>query len=250
MGAERTPLEEDRAMNPVDLLTRRQALARAAYLLGGALSAPTMAGVLAGCEVPGAVTTGTWRPRTLSPEQNEMVLMIAEHILPETDTPGARAARVNRFIDAMLTDYYSEGDRQRFLAGLVRADARARRVFGQGFGNLPSERQGELVRALNQAAFQESRPQPPVPPEQVARPEDPVLQEHDVQTGNQHALPTVDSDWHPEDSGPGSFFRTLKELALVGYYASEVGASQELRVNPMGTWRADIPYAEIGRSWA
>jgi hypothetical protein len=238
-------------MDAVDLLTRRQALARAAYLLGGALSAPTIAGMLAGCEVPGDIVTGaTWRPRTLSPEQNEMVLTMAELILPETDTPGARAARVDRFIDAMLTDYYPEDDRRRFLAGLGRADARARRVFGETFGNLAAERQGELVRALNQAAFQESGSQAPVPPEQVARPEDPVLQEHDVQTGNQHALPTVESDWHPEDSGPGSFFRTLKELVLVGYYASEAGASQELRVNPMGTWRADIPYSEIGRSWA
>lgn len=238
-------------MDTVDLLTRRQALARAAYLLGGALSAPTVAGVLAGCEVPGDDSTGAaWRPRTLSAEQAEMVLTMGEQILPETDTPGARAARVDRFIDAMLTDYYGDDDRRRFVAGLVRADAHAQRLFGGAFGKLAAERQGELVQALNRAAFQESGSQPPVPPEQVARPEDPVLQEHDVQTGNQHTLPTVDGDWHPEDRGPGSFFRTLKELVLVGYYASEVGASQELRVNPMGIWRADIPYSEIGRAWA
>ena len=238
-------------MDTVGLLTRRQALARAAYLLGGALSAPTVAGVLAGCEVPGDAATGSaWRPRTLSPEQGEMVLIMGEQILPETDTPGARAARVDRFIDAMLTDFYGEDDRQRFLAGLVRVEAQSRRLFGEAFGNLEPERQGELVQAFNRAAFQASQSQPPVPPEQVARPEDPVLQEHDVQTGNQATLPIVDSDWHAEDRGPGSFFRTLKELVLVGYYASEVGASQELRVNPMGTWRADIPYSEIGRSWA
>jgi gluconate 2-dehydrogenase gamma chain len=238
-------------MDTVSLLTRRQALARAAYLLGGALSAPTVAGVLAGCEVPGDDSAGAaWRPRTLSPEQGEMVLIMGEQILPETDTPGARAARVDRFIDAMLTDYYSEDDRQRFLAGLQRADARARRLFGEGFGHLAAEQQAELVQALNRAAFEEVASQPPVPPEQVAPPEDPVLQEHDVQTGHPHALPTAGGEWHPEDRGPGSFFRTLKELVLVGYYASEVGASQELRVNPMGPWRADIVYSEIGRSWA
>jgi gluconate 2-dehydrogenase gamma chain len=238
-------------IDTVGLLTRRQALVRAAYLLGGTLSASTIAGVLAGCEAFRDAAGGTaWLPRTLSPEQREMVLIIGEHILPETDTPGARAARVDRFIDAMLTDYYSERDRQRFLAGLERVEARARRVFGESFGALAAERQGELVQALNREAFREPRSQPLVPPEQVARPEDPVLQEHDVQTGNQRALPTVDSDWDPEDTGPGSFFRTLKELVLVGYYASEVGATQELRVNPMGIWRADFPYSEIGRAWA
>ena len=77
---------------------------------------------------------------------------------------------------------------------------------------------------------------PATPPEPVARPEDPVLQENDAQTGNEQALPTVDSDWDPQDSGPGAFFRTLKELVVVGYYASEMGATQELRMNPMGSW--------------
>ena len=235
----------------VDLLTRRQALARAAYLLGGTLSASTIAGVLAGCEASGdnAAATG-WQPRTLSPEQSEMVLTMGEHILPETDTPGARIARVDRFIDAMLSDYYGEEDRLRFLAGLDRAEARAQRVFSEGFGSLSPERQGELVQALNRAAFQQAGDGPATPPEPVARPADPVLQENDAHTGNEQALPAVDSDWDAEDRGPGAFFRTLKELVVVGYYASEVGATQELRVSPMGGWRPDIPYAEIGRSWA
>ena len=46
------------------------------------------------------------------------------------------------------------------------------------------------------------------------------------------------------------FFRTIKSLTLFGYYTSEVGATQELRVNPMGIYRADIPFDEIGRAWA
>jgi hypothetical protein len=52
------------------------------------------------------------------------------------------------------------------------------------------------------------------------------------------------------DVGAGPFWRNLKELTLVGYYTSEVGATQELRVNPMGSWRADIPFSEVGRSWS
>ena len=235
----------------VDLLTRRQALARAAYLLGGTLSASTIAGVLAGCGEPGNETAASaWQPRTLSPAQNEMVLTMGELILPETDTPGARIARVDRFIDAMLTDYYVEEDRLRFLAGLERAEARAQRVFGTPFGSLSAEQQSELVQALNRAAFRQTGDRPATPPEVVARPDDAVLQENDAQTGNEQALPSVDSDWDAQDTGPGSFFRTLKELVVVGYYASEVGATQELRVSPMGSWRPDIPYSEIGRSWA
>jgi hypothetical protein len=43
----------------------------------------------------------------------------------------------------------------------------------------------------------------------------------------------------------------LKELILTGYYLSEFGATKELRyIHAPGAWRADIPFAEIGRAWA
>jgi hypothetical protein len=74
--------------------------------------------------------------------------------------------------------------------------------------------------------------------------------DNDVQTGQERALPTVGGPWHQEDTGPGSFFRTLKELVLIGYYTAELGATKELRVSPMGAWRADVSYDEIGSAWA
>jgi hypothetical protein len=51
------------------------------------------------------------------------------------------------------------------------------------------------------------------------------------------------------DVGPESFFRMMKELAVVGYYTSEVGQTQELRVNPMRPYR-DIPYTAGMPTWA
>jgi hypothetical protein len=193
-------------------------------------------------------------PRTLSREQSEAVLTIGEIILPETDTPGARAARVDRFIDAMLSDYYTEADRRRFLAGLERMEARAQQTFGARVGALPAERQLRLVEALNRQAFPERGRPGSAPSEQAAAaaaaPADPVVVGNDVQTGQERAFPSVGGAWHPEDTGPGSFFRTLKELVLVGYYTAELGATKELRVAPMGSWRADIPYDEVGSAWS
>src|SRR5438046_9804638 len=84
-----------------ETIDRREALRRAALLLGGALAAPTVAGVLAGCKAR-EVPEGAWTPRALSAEQADLVATIAEHILPETDTPGARAVGVHRFIAASL----------------------------------------------------------------------------------------------------------------------------------------------------
>ena len=256
-------------------ITRRAALQRAAWMLGGAISAPTILGVLAGCggqaDAPkaGAAAASAPKPyvaRTLSPEQNELVATISEAIIPQTDTPGARAARVNEFVDAMLTDYLPARERERFLAGLARVDARARRAHGRAFLECPAEQQEAVLRDFDRAAYG-------APGEATAAPKggaaardpraaaerNPVTQrvEGAVSTGRSgtsgmmaSGAESVDGKVDPEDVGRQAFFRTMKELTLVGYYTSQVGATQELRVMPMGPYLADVPYAQVGRAWA
>src|SRR5439155_271168 len=63
-------------------IDRREALRRAALVLGGALSTSTIAGVLAGCEAR-RTPDGAWTPRALTVDQLDLVATIAEHILPE-----------------------------------------------------------------------------------------------------------------------------------------------------------------------
>jgi hypothetical protein len=46
-------------------------------------------------------------------------------------------------------------------------------------------------------------------------------------------------------------YAKFKYLVLVGYYQSEIGATQELRYELIpGAWRACVPYSEIGRASA
>src|SRR2546427_12141116 len=114
------------------VIDRRAALRRVTLFLGGALSASTVAGVLAGCEAR-RTPDGAWTPRALTSEQVELVAAVAEHILPETDTPGARAALVHRFIDAMLAESYPAEERQRVMTGLGDLDAPAQRSCRPAF---------------------------------------------------------------------------------------------------------------------
>ncbi|HEX2778559.1 MAG TPA: gluconate 2-dehydrogenase subunit 3 family protein, partial [Gemmatimonadaceae bacterium] len=79
-------------------IDRRAALRRVALLLGGALSAPAIAGVLAGCEGHDRTAAG-FTPRALTPAQAELMAVVAEHIIPTTDTPGAREVGAPAFID-------------------------------------------------------------------------------------------------------------------------------------------------------
>jgi hypothetical protein len=71
--------------------------------------------------------------KTLNPHQDATVTAIAEWIIPETDTPGAKAVRVNEFIDLILSDWMDAEDRDKFLAGIADVDARCRKAFGKDF---------------------------------------------------------------------------------------------------------------------
>lgn len=197
-------------MSRSDELTRRQALRRVGALLGGVVSAPTVAGVLSGCQ---RETGPDWSPSLLSPAQNEMVATMAEIIIPETDTPGARAAKVNRFIDALVGESYLPEDRKKFMTGLKETQSRCQETYGAAFVDCTDEEQRAFVAELDDETF--------------------------------------GADADEEDRENPSFYRSLKELVIVGYYTSEVGASQELRTNVVpGYYNGDVPYDEIGRAWS
>jgi len=198
-------------------ITRREALGRVAILLGGAISAPTLAGVLDAATRRAWATASGWTPRTLSASQMELVAVIAEHIIPETDTPGARAAGVHRFVDTLLTDHYPAAERDRFLAGLGGVDARSRSRHGTPFVECAPAQRVALLTEMDEEAY------PPRGGDATA------------------ATPAGDETW---------FFRRMKELTLVGYYTSEIGATRELHVSPFGPYHGDIPYRSVGRSWA
>jgi gluconate 2-dehydrogenase gamma chain len=215
-----------------ETIDRREALRRAALLFGGALAAPTVAGVLAGCRAS-RVPDGTWAPQALTRGQTELVAAIAEHILPETDTPGARAAGVHRFIDAMLAESYPPLERKRFLEGLAEVDARAARASGRPFLQCAAPDQRALLDALDREALAS-------PPVHVS----PTLASPPVPLSTTWRGGTLD--------GPGvPFFRTMKELTLVGYYTSEIGATRELHHAPVpGRYDGCVPLAQVGRTWA
>ena len=90
--------------------------------------------------------------RVLSPDQNELVTMIAEMIIPETDTPGATAVRVNEFVDLLLAEWASDADRAKFLAGLDAIDHESRASYGRRFVEL-----GPAERALTLTALDGAR---------------------------------------------------------------------------------------------
>lgn len=94
-----------------------------------------------------ACTSGPLGP--FSERENEIVLTIAEHILPRSDTPGARDARVNEFIAVIVGEWYEDDDRTRFLEGLTEVDRQSQSHFGAGFLEAKPAQQEALLRGFD-----------------------------------------------------------------------------------------------------
>jgi hypothetical protein len=93
-------------------------------------------------------TDPDWRPAFLSAEQDRTVTSIAEAIIPATDTPGATAAFVNRYVDALLEDA-DQHERDEFLRGLAWMDRRSRRLFGQTFVDATPDQRNALLTIVS-----------------------------------------------------------------------------------------------------
>ena len=234
-------------------ITRREALARTAIVLGGTLAASTIAGAQSTAWL---TPTAAWRAGALSGTQLELVATLAEHIIPRTDTPGARDAGVERFVDSIISDYYATAERQRFLDGLADVDARARKAHGADFLKTTPPQQVALLTALDAESY---------PPRNVLQKAEPLsserqrMQDSLARAGSTGATVSRQPSVAAAAGGSatvrrelveGWFFRRMKELTLLGYYTSEAGATRELKVNPMGIYRSDVPYRSIGHSWS
>src|SRR5712664_2475195 len=71
--------------------------------------------------------------RTLGAHQNDTVVAMIDQIIPATDTPGAKGARVNEFIDVILTEWADAEERRNFLDGLAGVDKQTNDLFGKNF---------------------------------------------------------------------------------------------------------------------
>lgn len=141
----------------------------------------------------------SYTPLFFSPEQFRMVEHLAEMIIPEDETPGARQAGVAEFIDFMLAnrvpvstsrDIRSTADaieagneeQTRFVAGLGWMNAHGQALFRHEFMQCSPEEQNDLLEEL---AYKEK--------------------------------------YKPTTEAGRAFFQMLREYTVVGYYTTKIG---------------------------
>src|SRR5690606_31574609 len=192
--------------------TRREAILRVSALLGG-VALVGQGALLAGCErrVP-APETGD-APEAFGKDAVALLDELAETILPETDTPGAKAAGVGPFVVKMVTDCYEPREQQVFREGLATVDDRCRAMHDVAFLAATPEQRLALVEKLDAEQVQYMR--------------------------------------ELEHGRPAHWFRMLKELTLLGYFTSEIGYEQALRyAETPGRYDPCVPYTPGEKAWA
>jgi hypothetical protein len=140
--------------------------------------------------------------KALDPHQNATVVTISELIIPQTDTPGAKAARVNEFIDVIVAEWYDQEQKSTFLTGLADVDQRSQSSFSKNFIECSDKQQIQILNDLDEEAQVKS-----------------------ASIGRRRARNVALTTRLAEKQ---LFFPMIKQLTLIGYYTSELGFVQEL----------------------
>jgi len=150
-------------------------------------------------KVSSQVGAASYKPLFFSPQQYQMVEHLAEMIIPEDDSPGAKKAGVAEFIDFMVAnrapvstsrDIRSTDDaiaagneaQNRFRAGLDWIDARSHSEFKRQFLDCTPEQQNSLVEELAYKA-----------------------------------------KFKPMTESGRAFFQMMRDYTVVGYYTTKIG---------------------------
>jgi hypothetical protein len=151
---------------------------------------------------------------------------IAETILPETATPGAKAARTGAFMALMVTDVYLDAEQRVFRDGLAALQEACRGMHGVAFMAATPAQRLALLEVLD-------------------REQKTAMEERSVPLRTRYpAAP-------PPEQQPAHYFRMMKELALLGFFTSEIGYTKVMRYRESpGRFDPDVPYTKGEAIWA
>lgn len=140
----------------------------------------------------------------------ELISEIAERIIPQTDTPGAKAAGVPQFIQMLMSDWYAPEDRGAFTEALKMFDTIARKAGHKTFVSADEAAQKNILARMEKG------------------------------------LDDIGRSAH--SAAAKSAFEEMKQLTVWAYYTSEA-AAEELNFDPIpGRHDGCADLADAGRA--
>lgn len=146
---------------------RRDALKTLAMGVGGLTTLPILgqskavAAATHHMSTPGAEpqSAANWKPQFFDAHQDATLIALTELIIPATDTPGAKAALVNRYIDLRYNEETPE-HQEEILQALAWFDGRSLSAHNKPFVSLAETEQKALLEALAEPANSKPEDEP------------------------------------------------------------------------------------------
>jgi hypothetical protein len=136
---------------------------------------------------------------------------IGEAIIPTTDTPGAKAAGIGTFMAMMVKETYNKEQQETFLDGLNSLHSDFKSETDKDFMEVSVEERTAYLNELNQKAK---------------------------------------AKFSEGEKGPG-YINMFRDLTVLGYFTSEIGATQALRyIETPGKYEPCLDYKKGDRAWA
>jgi hypothetical protein len=191
-------------------MNRRDALTRVGLILGGTVVGAEL--FLSGCTNAPDKTIGG-AGTNFTNDDIAFLDEVAETILPATDSPGAKEAKVGEFMTRIVKDCYTEADQKVFVAGMQKLNDACKQKNGKVYLDCAPDQRHELLVALDK-------------------------DQKDYMAAK-------------KKDDPSHYFRMMKELTLWGYFTSEPGATKALRyVAIPGKYQGCIEYKKGEKAWA
>ncbi|HWJ90042.1 MAG TPA: gluconate 2-dehydrogenase subunit 3 family protein [Flavisolibacter sp.] len=201
-------------------MDRRDAVKYISLLLGGTLVGADA--FLTGCK------TKTSSSTEFSQDDVAYLNEIGETILPQTSTPGAKAANVGQFMTVMVNDCYEEGDQKAFHEGLNKLNDASKKKFDKSFMEITPQQRHDLLVDVDKEAKDYQKKVNEFNSDEGKKEKD------EIAKGNK--------SYKKQHMSP-HYFMMMKQLTLLGFFTSEVGATKAVRYIPVpGRYEGCIPY--------
>jgi hypothetical protein len=195
-------------------MNRREAVGRAAVLLGGALTFNSL-----GAFAEGIMPTKSlpFDAKLLNLEE-DLVAEIADTFIPDRkDVPGAKAAGLGPFIVMMIQDCYTSDIQEHFAKGLKTVEQVSQTTYQKSFKLLTLPERENIFKLFKAEAEAQKK-------------------------NRSNSVGAI---------APPHFFQLMAELTYLGYYTSEIGATKALRyVHIPGRYVSCVPLKPGQKAWA
>ncbi|QNK64081.1 gluconate 2-dehydrogenase subunit 3 family protein [Pedobacter sp. PAMC26386] len=136
---------------------------------------------------------------------------VSDTILPATQSPGAKAAKVGSFMAVMVNDCYEERDQKVFMEGISKLNAACEKMHGTEFMKATVQQRLSLLTELDKEA-----------------------KHYQLKRGDL----------------PAHYFTMMKQLTLLGYFTSEPGCTKAMRyIAVPGHYEGSVPYKKGDKAW-